>query len=274
MEYLAQPTFVKGIVRDNWYVLVDGLPHEVVQTGRTTVPPVAYGLLNFIDEEVIIEGIIDDKIIYANAVHVASRYNPGPPPIIHRMGTTLHPLAGRRAINWRNKWSLTHSIEPPLEESPPWNAPITRSAANLQRIIDFLDVENTARYEPRQGWTCAAIFVSDVTRMMHCEICLDPAGERKAYNRAANDMIDYIMTVSLIEHGWFPVDSAEQAQQRANEGFPVIALKIDPNIIGHLAVVVPGTLNEGGFPLIAQAGLRCFNAGRWTEPGIEYISHA
>jgi len=135
-------------------------------------------------------------------------------------------------------------------------------------------VENTPRYEPRKGWTCAAVFVSDVTRMMHCEICLDPAGERKAYNRAANDMIDYIMTASLLEHDWFPLDSAEQAQARANDGFPVVALKTDPSVIGHLAVVVPGSLNDEGFPLIAQAGLRCFNAGRWTEPGVDYITHA
>ena len=278
MEYPSypqeiKPTIVKGRVRDNWFVMVDGLPHEVVQTARTTVPPVPYGLLNFVDEEVIIEGVIEDQIIYAMAVHVASRYDPGPPLIIHRLGTTLHPAEGHRPLNWRGKWSLTHSIEPPPEDNPPWNTPIVRSRGNLQRIINFLDVENTPRYQPRQGWTCATIFVSDVTRLMHCEICLDPMGERKAYNRAANDMIDYILSVSLLHEGWRHLETASEAQACANEGFPVVALKVDPTVIGHLAIVVPGELNADGFPLIAQAGLRCFSAGRWTEQGVDYITH-
>ena len=268
-----QLILVKGIVRDNWFVLIDDVPHEVVQTARTSVPPVAYGLLDYVDEEVIVEGVVEDEVIYATGVHVASRYNPGPPPIIHRLGTTQRPRDGRRPINWRNKWSLTHAIEPPPEDNPPWNVPIIRSALNLQRIIDFLDVGNTPRYEPRQGWTCATVFVSDVTRLMHCEICLDPAGERKIYNRATNDMIDYILSVSLVEGGWREIPTAEEAQKRANDGHPVIAFTHDPNIIGHLAVVVPGGLNKEGFPLIAQAGLRCFSAGRWTELGVQYITH-
>ena len=274
MAYSDQPaSLVKGIVRDNWFVLVDGVPHEVVQSARTTVPPVPYGLLNYVDEEVIIQGTIDDQIIYATTVQMAHSYNPGPPPIIHRLGTTLRPRDAKRPLNWRSKWSLTHAIEPPPEENPPWNAQITRSRVNLQRVIDFLDVENTPRYEPRQGWTCASVFVSDVTRLMHCEICLDPIGERKAYNRAANDMIDYILSVSVPMHGWKKLHATADAQAHANAGHPVVALVNNPDVIGHLAMVVPGDLNADGFPLIAQAGLRCFSAGRWTEEGVEYFTH-
>jgi hypothetical protein len=264
----------RATVENNWSVMINDKPYQVLRTLPGVVPAEPFdNLLDILGKDVIIEGILQDDKIHVVSMMLVEDYQPSAPPTIHRQGTTLHPVGRKNPLNWRGKWSMTHAIEPPPQENPPWNAPINRYPKAILRINDFLDVEHNPRYEPRDEWTCCTVFVSDFTRMMHCEICLDPAGSTKWYNRNANWMVKYIHQICLVRDGWRLVVSARGAQTRANQGYPVVAFKADPAATGHVAMVIPGQLDENGLPLLANAGRINAKAWRWADPAVQYVTH-
>lgn len=250
------------------------LGDEILSVEPENNPDILPTLQAAIGGDVILEANRQGAILYVQKAAVPQDYIPTTaPPTIHRLGTTLHPLDRKTPLKWRSLWSMTHTIEPAPDENPPWNTALNRSPAALQQIIQFLNVEKTLRYAPRDNITCCTIFVSDVTRMMGCEVCLDPQGAKRWSNRNANIFIQYFQQVSIPKHGWEPIPNRKEAQNIANQGYPVIGYWRNATGPGHMFMVVPGALDSEGRPFVAQAGAKVFSAGRWDHPDVKFIGH-
>ena len=87
----------------------------------------------------------------------------------------------------------------------------------------------------------------------------NPTVPGKGIELDANAVIQWLQNRGQ-NQGWKRVDS-QQAQDLANQGFPVVVTWLNLGGIGHIAVVRPGqySLNQG--PTIAQAGETNFNQG-------------
>jgi hypothetical protein len=264
----------RALVADESTLNLDDKSYQTWTFPSPGQPSQPYKLSPFVGQEVIVEGLIRGEHLAIQKILLLEHYIAPPPPTLHRLGTTLKPINGKRPMKWRSKWSFTHAIEPGPEEKTPYNDVLSRHPEALLRVIRFLEVEKTARYQPRDGWTCCTVFVSDVTRLMHCEICLDPKGPRKWYNRGANEMVQYIKLVATVEQGWYWVKTAQEAQDLANRGLPVVGMIARQGEPGHVVMVIPGKLNANGFPHVAQAGDICASSHYWENPAVQYIAHA
>ena len=127
------------------------------------------------------------------------------------------------------------------------------TAARTNRILDRLDVARNPAYLPsgRRGTSSRVThcnqFAQNALRQMGVPA---PGGNANSMNRAFNRG----------ENGWRRVSAAE-AQRMANSGHAAVASWANPTgVHGHIAVVRPGVLGEGG-PRIAQAGGTNFNDG-------------
>lgn len=247
-----------------------------------------FDVRQWLNQEVLVQGVVNGDTITVETLTLRPTQPAAVPPANNRSGTTLYPKTQKKAVDWRGLWSMIYDIEPPTTDNPPWNAPEDRSQQAIWRIVKFLDVENTPRYQPRNDSTCCTIFVADVTRMMHCGIPTDPTGSVRWSNRAANIMIRWLDKVGLKTEGWRELASAEEAQARANLGYPTVGLYTDPNGPGHVVMVVPGQVKTIQVDIgtkrnpklvdivathTAQAGAKNFSSGYWAKPGIRYITH-
>jgi hypothetical protein len=267
-------TIFRGSVQDGRYILIGSERCEVMPSGTAAFLTGVSGLDFYLGQDVILEASRSGNLLRARKICSPDEYFPTDIPTTkHRTGTTLNPKDRKTPLNWRGLWSMTHAIEPPPAEKPPWNTSFNRSPKAITRIVEFLDVTRTPRYQPRQDISCCTIFVSDVTRLLGCEICLDPSGAKRWYNRNANTMIQYIDKVGIPSEGWRRVSSRQEAQALANQGKPVVGMWRNPSGAGHMYMVVPGELDSSGYPLVAQAGAKLFSAGRWRNPDATYITH-
>ncbi|MFC1922111.1 hypothetical protein ACFLY4_02390 [Chloroflexota bacterium] len=153
-------------------------------------------------------------------------------------------------------------------EAPLKGAASERSPARYDAVIDQFVVEKNPRYRRDQqgkGETYCNIFVWDVTRAMSAEIPHwvdqenNPAVLGKGIELDANAVIQWLQNRGQ-NHGWKRVDP-QQAQELANQGFPVVVTWLNPGGIGHIAVVRPGQYSPNQGPRIAQAGGKNFNHG-------------
>ena len=145
----------------------------------------------------------------------------------------------------------------PVDQWLPCTAPFTcgsacRSAHNLNLVIDQFEVETAQRYASSRGATWCNVFLSDVTSALACEIPRVWHGREMT----ANHMSQWLF-VSGPSFGWTEVAPVE-AIDRANYGFPTVAVWPNPTGHGHVAVVVPGGDKE---IVIAQAGIHNFRRG-------------
>lgn len=149
-------------------------------------------------------------------------------------------------------------------DAPLKGSPSNRNAATYADVIDQFAVGSNPRYQPRDGNTYCNIFAWDVTKAMGAEIphWVDAAGNPTDVGQGreldANGVNQWLNNQGP-SHGWREV-SAEEAQEMANQGHPVVASWNNPGGIGHIGVVRPGEINERG-PALAQAGARNFNDG-------------
>lgn len=145
------------------------------------------------------------------------------------------------------------------------------TAENYTNIINFFNVDDSlnARYATDGSTTYCNIFLSDVTAAMHVPIPRWINGE-KTY---ANMIYDWLQNPDQgAALGWELV-SAEEAQDLANQGFPVVAAAKWPNYHGHVALIIPGsgeTINSVFYPNSAQAGRENF-VGRNVYSGFNRI---
>ena len=142
------------------------------------------------------------------------------------------------------------------------NGPTQRSPSNYTATVKQFEVETNPRYvrghdgDPKNGLeTYCNIFVSDVTLSMGCEIphWVDaatgaPVAMGKGVEQSANKVFVWMNAHSLV-YDWMECGE-RQARRRASAGFPTVVIWGNPNGIGHVAMVLPGT----DFTHIAQAG--------------------
>jgi hypothetical protein len=122
-----------------------------------------------------------------------------------------------------------------------------RSSQVYEQILAQFDVEHASRYAPKSGITFCNIFVWDATKALGCEL---PHWWYRD-ELSANGLSDWLTKYGA-NHGWMKVDS-DHARQRANAGFPVVAVWKNPGAgSGHIAMVRPS--GEEGQLHIAQAG--------------------
>lgn len=152
--------------------------------------------------------------------------------------------------------------------------PGARSAGLYRNVINQFSVERNPRYMVNKNGdndTYCNIFLWDVTRAMNAEIphYVDPKTlEARAYpdvsgarEMNANGIYDWLADKGS-DYGWVRVN-AEQAQQYANQGMPVVtAWKNEAGGHGHVQVVCPS--EDGRYDAlrgvtVAQAGRRLTN---------------
>jgi|GEM_PF-1268259 uncharacterized protein (TIGR02594 family) len=169
-----------------------------------------------------------------------------------------HPSNAGPIANWKKAWGWTtadfrglYIIDPraPFNDANMRNKPGEAQGSNIERIIAFLDVENTARYMPQGGSTMCTVFVYDATWLLSAEIPIAP-------NRAANRMCVWLEGTEAKARGWKRVVSVDEAQTLASQGFPVVATQQRPTA-GHVALVRPVPIDKmqvQGDAFTAQAG--------------------
>lgn len=173
-----------------------------------------------------------------------------------------------------------------------------RSAAAYNTVIDQYFVETNSRYARTSTSTYCNIFASDVMLAMGLEGDYShwlknnaPSNSKTkgAYELNANATYNWINKYGS-KYGWTKV-SAEEAQERANAGYPTIGIWKNPTgKSGHVVVIRPeGTAPDGKTytysaakgPVIAQAGANNFNYGNISKgfsknkmPDVQYWTHA
>ena len=164
---------------------------------------------------------------------------------------------------------------------PMYQYDTVRSADSYNVLIDQFDVENNDRYkieelEDGKKLTWCNIYASDV--MGACGVpfthWLSPDGKPISFETAINTKGAYECTVlrhqkwldeyGIKDYGWKKID-ADEAQKRADQGYPTIVLNSTGS---HIAVVRPETDElryNGKNVIISQAG--AYNL-RYSTPEI------
>lgn len=132
-----------------------------------------------------------------------------------------------------------------------------RVPENLHKAIEQFDVEHNIRYRPWLGRTYCNIFVWDVTCALACEIPhwvtkdglhAPPLGVG-ARELNANATYQWL-SIHGGEHGWQRVASQDEAEMRADLGYPTVPVWYNSEGgSGHIALLLP-------HGRIAQAGRR------------------
>lgn len=158
--------------------------------------------------------------------------------------STHKPAARRRAAGHSGVDSFSPSATA---------AAAPRTAARTNRILDRLDVAHNARYLPsgKRGTASRVTHCNEFAQTALRQMGVPtPSGNANSMNRYFNGQTQ----------GWRKVSAAE-AQRMANDGHAAVASWNNPTGgHGHIAIVRPGVLGQGG-PRIAQAGGTNFNDG-------------
>lgn len=225
----------------------------------------------------------NQQIQNPNLVKVGQKLNipstaPSPPPAPAPGHTEtydgINPAPG--TVN-TNRADYNH---PPLT-----NAPGQRDRAIYAQLINQFAVGHNPRYLPGDGNTYCNIFAWDVSRAMGAEIphWIDGSGNiaapfaPHASEININGGVNWMRNQGRNQFGWKSC-TPQEAQDAANTGrVAVVMWKNTGSGHGHVAVVRPGSTNDGG-PEIAQAGRHNFNEGHvsigFGHLGpLEYFSH-
>lgn len=167
-----------------------------------------------------------------------------------------------------------------------------RSAAALNTVIDQYQVATNKRYARTKTSTYCNIFAVDVMLAMDLQGDFShwlknnvPATSttKGAYELNVNATYKWINNYGA-KYGWRQI-TAQEAQNRANAGYPTIAIwKNASGGSGHIAVVRPEgngyRFSAANGPVIAQAGASNFNYGnvvngfgRSKMAAIQYWTH-
>jgi hypothetical protein len=153
----------------------------------------------------------------------------------------------------------------------PVDAPVTgavtaRSRDALLTVVAQFEVATAPRYRPEAAGDAARtwcnIFAWDVTRALGAEVphWVDDAGRAAPAGRgrelSANATMRWLETHGA-DHGWQEAGGAA-AERAVAAGRPVLAVWLNPDGHGHIAVVVPAPGESGVH--IAQAGRVCFDS--------------
>lgn len=182
-------------------------------------------------------------------------------------------LSTKRDINRSQTTSRAYSLKEELEGN----------------IIDFLDVENSERYQPTKTQTFCNIYAHDFAMYMNVYIprvwWTERALKEKNTEKAVyNDNVIEMSVNSLYkwfdeygkDFGWREIADFKEGQEAANNGSCVVLLASNKvaSRSGHITVVVPETaefkaktVNSVYIPVQSQAGRSNFKRGvvNWWE---------
>lgn len=175
------------------------------------------------------------------------------------------------------------------EDLPPESITENRNRENLLRIIDWFNIEDSQRYQPltkenEEGYeyvvmTYCNILAWDISTALQVPLPrfalqLNPYTEKVEVSKTtANWLYRWLTGEGEEEYGWqagngekagWSEVTAEEAQELANNGQPVVAVAYNPAWRGHIAFVMPGegiTIDNVFYPVLA-------NAGRETKVGL------
>lgn len=167
-----------------------------------------------------------------------------------------------------------------------------RSAAALNTVIDQYYVATNTRYQRTTSSTYCNIFAADVMLAMGLEgdfshwlknNAPSNSNTKGAWEMNVNATYNWINNHGT-KFGWKKI-TAQAAQERANAGYPTIAIwKNTSGGSGHIAVIRPEgngyVYSASKGPVIAQAGASNFNYGNVSTgfgkskmPSIQYWTH-
>lgn len=170
---------------------------------------------------------------------------------------------------------------------------------SIYEILDYLDVENSARYTPKK-YTYCNIYAHDyaylcntyIPRVWWSEKSIIRLSSRNGvvphygstiYEKNANSLYYWFENFGE-DFGWGKVHSIERLQEMANKGYVaiIVARNRKSNNSGHISCVIPeyrGNVakKEGELflPLMSQAGrknYRLFNSRWWTKSTFSLFS--
>jgi hypothetical protein len=168
------------------------------------------------------------------------------------------------------------------EDLPPESITQTRKRENLLRIIGWFNIEDSQRYQPlmredEKGYEYAAvtycnILAWDISTALQVPLPrfapqLNPYTEKVEVSKTtANWLYQWLTGEGAEEHGWqagagekagWSEVTAEEAQELANSGQPVVGVAYNPAGRGHIAFVMPGEgiiIDNVFYPVLANAG--------------------
>lgn len=171
--------------------------------------------------------------------------------------------------------------------------PFGEGAERAHRIVELLDVEHSARYQPAAGKTYCNIYATDfahawgaflprtwwtadVIERMRLGEMLQPVYAETVTELNANALCDWLYMFGQ-QYGWTSHASADELQRAVNAGGigVICAARTDPTRSGHITVCVPedalhkaARKLEGGpvtSPLQSQAGTtnRAYHVTAW-----------
>lgn len=190
--------------------------------------------------------------------------------------TTTSPTTG---TDNSNKSIITNSsynvsVTNKAKENQPHYENVTgkRSASAYNTVINQFNVETNKRYKRTSNATYCNIFGWDVMSAMNVDLPHWVKNNKPATSNTsgatemnANATYNWMLNYGVKNYGWKEI-SAKEAQNRANKGYPTVAIYKNPSgKSGHIMVVRPEkssykySASKG--PVIAQAGSSNYNYG-------------
>lgn len=120
-----------------------------------------------------------------------------------------------------------------------------RTPENLLRAAEQFHVDAHVRYRPWLGRTYCNIFIWDVSRALGCELphWVTPDGKAAppfgpgSREQTANDLHRWLRLYGGLE-GWRFVAEQDEAEMRADLGYPTVATWYNTQGSGHIALLL------------------------------------
>lgn len=150
-------------------------------------------------------------------------------------------------------------------------------------VIGWLGVETSIRYQPDRTATYCNVYAFDYCYLNGVYLPRIEQGppaaqqpEDTSFRELSTNRVADWLTANGAQHGWRPVQTLDEVQAAANDGFRclIIAKGVEPGAHGHIAVVLPETdelraIRSGGIvecPVQSHAGAaprQAFNDNMW-----------
>lgn len=257
------------VVRDNTRIALLPMGHLVTKKGDSAVPN--WWAVSTVLDGVGVEGFVNSKFLVPNADFVPPMPVSGISPV--HLSTSSDTVRG-------NKSRLAYPLNEPGQKTRNPSATGTIKAGELTAIVDWLDVENMARYSRTPKNTYCNIYAYDycylagvylprvwwtppsITKLKQGQ-SVSPIYGQTVHELNANSLFNWLRDYGT-KFGWNRTFDLTQMQNAANDGQVVIicAQNKIPNRSGHICPVVPETASATAkrngqivtTPLQSQAG--------------------
>lgn len=284
-DQASQGLFLRSepVVRENTKIAVLPMGYSVTKKSEATVP--GWWKVSTVIDGINVEGFVNSRFLIPDTSFVPPPPANGLSPV--HLNTSANVIRG-------NKSRLAYPLNEPGQKTRNLSATPAIKAGELTAIVDWLDVENSARYLPTSQNTYCNIYAYDycylagvylprvwwmpsaIVLLEHGE-SVSPVYGQTVQELNANALFNWLKDYG-VRFGWNRTFDLTQMQNAANAGQVVIICgqnKI-PNRSGHICPVVPetssATAKRNGLvvtnPLQSQAGrnnLKYFTRNWWPS---------